>query len=94
MTTLVSRLRDEIDEYANEPLDRLLGEAADRVEALEMAFVEMLAKCSRAKREQWCGCVDCHCMLARRTLRSSAAPRRPDPMPDKVNEAFKSATRC
>jgi hypothetical protein len=34
MTTLVSRLRDEIDEDVNEPLDRLLGEAADRVEAL------------------------------------------------------------
>jgi hypothetical protein len=94
MSTLVSRLRDEIDEDVNEPLDRLLGEAVDRVEALEMAFVEMLAKCSWAKREQWCGYVDCHCVLARRTLRSSAVPRRPDPTPDKINEAFKSATRC
>ena len=51
MSTLVAKLRSEIDE----PLDRLLDEATDRVAALEMAFVEMLAKCSRAKREQWCG---------------------------------------
>jgi hypothetical protein len=42
-------------EDVNEPLGRPLDEAADRVAALEMAFVEMLAKCSWAKREQWCG---------------------------------------
>jgi hypothetical protein len=69
MSTLVARLRSEIDEDVNEALDRLLDEAADRVAVLEMAFVEMLAKCSWAKREQWCGAIDCHCVLARRALR-------------------------
>jgi hypothetical protein len=66
-----------------------------RVETLEMALVEMLAKCSFARREQWCGCVDCHCVIARRALRyPGRLPRRPDPSPDKINEAFKRATRC
>jgi hypothetical protein len=94
MSDLVIRLRAEIDEDVNEPLGRPLDEAADRVAALEMAFVEMLAKCSWAKREQWCGAIDCHCVLARRALRHGPLRRRPDPTPDKINEAFKSATRC
>jgi hypothetical protein len=92
--TLVDRLRAEIDEDVNEPLDRLLDEAASRVEALEMTLVEMLAKRSWAKREQWCGAIDCHCVPARRALRHGPVPRRPDPTPDKINEAFKGATRC
>jgi hypothetical protein len=94
MSTLIARLRAEIDEDVNDPLDRLLDEAADRDAALEMAFVEMLAKWSLAKREQWCGAIDCHCVLARRAPRYGPALRRPDPTPDKINEAFKRATRC
>jgi hypothetical protein len=88
----VTRQRAEIEGDVSESIDQ--HEAADRVEALEMAFAEMLAKCSWAKREQWCGCVDCHWLIARRTLRSSPPPRRPDPTLDKINEAFKRATRC
>jgi hypothetical protein len=93
MSTLVARLRAEVDEDVNEPLDVLLGEAAGRVAELEMTLVEMLAKCSFAKREQWCGWVDCHCVRARRVLRHATALRRPYPTPDKINEAFKRATR-
>jgi hypothetical protein len=73
-------------EDVNEPLGRPLDEAADRVAALEMAFVEMLAKCSWAKREQWCGAIDCHCVLARRALRHGPLRRRPDPTPDMVEK--------
>ena len=93
MSTLVARLRTEVDEDVNEPLDRLLDEAAVRVEALEMTLVEMLAKCSWAKREQWCGCVDCHCVLARRALPHGPVSRRPDPTPDKINDALERARR-
>jgi hypothetical protein len=93
ITDLVTRLRAEVDEEVNEPLDRLLDEPADRIEALEMAMVETLAECSWAKRDQWCGFVDCHCVLAGRALRHGPVPRRPDPTPDKINEAFKRATR-
>jgi hypothetical protein len=35
MSSFVARLRAEADEDVNEPLDRLLDEAADRIEALE-----------------------------------------------------------
>jgi hypothetical protein len=63
----------------NEPLDRLLDEAAGRVEQLEAVLQAMLAKCSWAKREQWCGCLDCGCMLARGALGQGPMPRRPDP---------------
>jgi hypothetical protein len=38
---LVTRLRAEVDEDVNEPLDRLLDEAADRIEHLELALVEL-----------------------------------------------------
>jgi hypothetical protein len=78
----------------NEPLNRLLDEAAGRVEQLEAVLQAMLAKSSRVKREQWCGCLDCGCMLARGDLGQGPMPRRPDPTPDKINEAFKRATRC
>jgi hypothetical protein len=37
--------------------------------------------------------IDCHCIQARRALRHGPVPRRPDPTPDKINEAFKRATR-
>jgi hypothetical protein len=94
MSDLVIRLRAEIDEDVNEPLDRLLDEAAGRIEALEMTMVETLARCSFAKREKWCGTVACHCVLARRALRSIPVQRRPDPTPDTINDAFKRATRC
>jgi hypothetical protein len=69
-----------------------MSDLTDRLAALEMTLVEMLAKCSWAKREQWCGCIDCHCVLARRALRHGSAPRRADAPPDKINEAFKRAT--
>jgi hypothetical protein len=38
ITDLVTQLRAEIDEGVNESLDRLLGEAADRVAVPEMAL--------------------------------------------------------
>ena len=41
MTDLVTRLRAEIDEDVNEPLDRLLDEAVDRIARLELALVEL-----------------------------------------------------
>jgi len=70
-----------------------MSDLAERLASFERALVEMLAKRSWAKREQWCGCVDCHCVLARRALREFPQ-RRPAPTPDKINEAFKRATRC
>jgi hypothetical protein len=69
MSTLVARLRAEVDEDVNEPLDQLLDEAAGRVEVLEMVLVEMLAKSRGGMRKRWCGCVDCHCVLPGRALR-------------------------
>jgi hypothetical protein len=69
----------------------LLDEAVGRVEVPEMVLVEMLAKCSWGKRKRWCGCVDCHCVLARRALRHGPVPHRPAPTDDKINEAFERA---
>lgn len=68
-----------------------MSDLAERLASFERALVEMLAKRSWAKREQWCGCIDCHSMIAPRALRPSSAPRRPDPTPDKINEAFEQA---
>jgi hypothetical protein len=39
-----------------------------RIEKLEAALREMLEKCTWAKREKWCGSLDCHCKIARKAL--------------------------
>ena len=39
-----------------------------RIEKLEAALREMLEKCTWAKREKWCGSLDCHCQIARKAL--------------------------
>ena len=52
-------------------------EAADRIEKLEAALREMLEKCTWAKREKWCGSLDCHCQIARKALEGKDAPQEP-----------------
>jgi hypothetical protein len=39
-----------------------------RIKKLEAALRDMLAKCAWAKREKWCGTIDCHCQIARKAL--------------------------
>ena len=60
---LVKRLR----EYCDGNND-LMDAAANRIEKLEAALREMLEKCTWAKREKWCGSLDCHCQIARKAL--------------------------
>ena len=42
--------------------------ARRRIEKLEAALRVMLVICSLAKREKWCGSLDCHCQIARKAL--------------------------
>jgi phage shock protein A len=88
MSTLAARLRAEIDEDVNEPLDRLLAEAADRIEALENWIAvhrdDVLSLSNEAEQSA---------LEVRQLRRELAERRRPDPTPDKINEAFKRATR-
>ena len=70
---LVERLQDHVihlDAWGKEaiPDADLVEEAADRIEKLEAALREMLEKCTWAKREKWCGSLDCHCQIARKAL--------------------------
>jgi hypothetical protein len=44
------------------------NKANTRIEKLEAALREMLEKCTWAKREKWCGSLDCHCQIARKAL--------------------------
>jgi phage shock protein A len=95
MSSLVERLRAEVDEDVNEPLDRLLDQAADRIEALEntlrlhagdvMSLNNEVNQC-RLEIGELLGSIE--------DLDRQLAARRPDPTPDKINEAFKRATRC
>jgi len=69
----VKRLREHaihLDAWSKEaiPDADLVEEAADRIEKLEAALWEMLEKCTWAKREKWCGSLDCHCQIARKAL--------------------------
>jgi len=88
MTDLVTRLRAEIDEDANEQLDRLLDEAADRIASLEMALVA-LSQTNGAPSNV----ADAN-VLAIRVRTAARLALRPQPTDDKINEAFKRATRC
>ena len=40
----------------------------DRIAKLEAALREMLIKCTWANTGRWCGSIDCHCRIARKTL--------------------------
>jgi len=46
----------------------VVDEKHNRIEHLEAALKKMLTKCTWAKREQWCGCIDCNCVIARAAL--------------------------
>ena len=66
---VVASTGDDDDVYAMvEISNRRAREAADRIEKLEAALREMLEKCTWAKREKWCGSLDCHCQIARKAL--------------------------
>ena len=88
MTDLVTRMRDEIDDDVNEPLDRLLGEAADRIAALEIALVESSRTDGSPSNAANANVLAIPARTAARRV------LRPDPTDDKINEAFKRATRC
>jgi hypothetical protein len=87
MSAIVERLRAEIDEEVNEPLDVLLGEAADRIAALEMALVE-LSQTSGSPRNV----ADANTLAIRVRTAARLALRSP-PADDKINEAFERVTR-
>ena len=66
---VVASTGDDDDDYSMvEISNRRAREAADRIEKLEAALREMLEKCTWAKREKWCGSLDCHCQIARKAL--------------------------
>ena len=70
---LVKRLREHtihLDAWGKEAIHDadIVEEAADRIEKLEAALLEMLSKCTWQKREQWCGSMGCHCQIARKAL--------------------------
>jgi hypothetical protein len=85
MSDLVTRLRAEVDEDVNEPLDRLLDEAADRIAHLELALVEL----SRTNGSPEFGSAN---VLAAHVRVAARRALRTQPTDDKINEAFKRAT--
>jgi hypothetical protein len=86
MNDLVTRLRAEVDEEVNEPLDRLLDEAADRIAHLEMALVELSCTDGSPGNFNSASVLAAHVRVAaRRALRQQ-------PTDAKINEAFKRAT--
>ena len=75
--TEASRVQKMLTEQ-NEWIDRLKSQIMRleldivgyrvRNKQLEAALREMLEKCTWAKREKWCGSLDCHCQIARKAL--------------------------
>jgi hypothetical protein len=86
MTDLVTRLRAEVDEDVNEPLDRLLDEAAGRVEYLDLALVE-LSQTNGSRSNV----ADAN-VLAIRVRTAARLALKLQSTDDKINEAFKRAT--
>jgi len=88
MSTLVARLRAEVDEDVNEPLDRLLDEAAGRIKYLELALVELSQ--TNGSRSNLADAD----VLAIRVRTAARLARKSQPTDDKINEEFKRATSC
>ena len=84
--TEASRVQKMLTEQ-NEWIDRLKSQIMRleldivgyrvRNKQLEAALREMLEKCTWAKREKWCGSLDCHCQIARKALEGKDAPQEP-----------------
>jgi hypothetical protein len=78
----IEKLEAALDEaaFSQTLFDAVVGQrnkATDRIEKLEAALREMLEKCTWAKREKWCGSLDCHCQIARKALEGKDAPQEP-----------------
>jgi hypothetical protein len=86
MTDLVTRPRADIADDVNEALDRLLGDAAGRIAALEMALV-WLSQTNGSRSNV----ADANTLAIRVQTAARRAPK-PQPTDDKINEAFKRAT--
>ena len=48
-------------------------EAADQIERLRAALVKIMQKCPYARKDQWCACIDCNCIIARAALAGEAS---------------------
>src|SRR5215471_17655663 len=91
MSDLVTRLRAE---DVNEPIERLLDEAADRIANLELALVELSRTDGSPRNVASTELLASRVRMTARRALGGSAPRRPQPTPDKINEAFRRATRC
>ena len=90
MSSLVERLRAEAGNKFEESLERLLDEAANRIEALEN-----WAQLHRGDTLSLNNEVEqCRLEIAELSEKLEWATGRPQPTDDKINEAFKRATRC
>jgi hypothetical protein len=94
MSDLVTRLRAEIDDDVSESFDRLLDEAADRIADLELALVELSRTDGSPRNVANTELLAVRVRMAARRALGGSAARRPQPPSDKINEAFKRATRC
>ena len=63
---IVARLRDVGDHASFEPAMHHV--AAARIEKLEAALKKIMQKCPYARRDKWCACIDCNCIIARTAL--------------------------
>ena len=87
MSTLVARLRAEVDEDVNELLDRLLASWLDASNTWSWRLSSYRRR--TAHRATW------PTPTCRRSVQTAAhLALRPQPTDDKINEAFKRATRC
>ena len=91
MNDLVTRLRAE---DVNEPIERLLDDAANRIADLELALVELSRTDGSPRNVASTELLASRVRVTARRALGGSAPRRPQPTPDKINEAFRRATRC
>jgi hypothetical protein len=63
---IVDWLRDLGDRAAFEPSAH--HKAADEIERLRAALEKIMQKCPYARRDKWCACIDCNCIIARAAL--------------------------
>ena len=90
MNDLVTRLRAE---DVNEPIERLLDEAANRIADLELALVELSRTDGSPRNVASTELLASRVRVTARRALGGSAPRRPQPTPDKINGAGHGAMR-
>ena len=67
----IERMRERMDDWRAAMTEN--HDLWREVERLRAALVKIMQKCPYARKDQWCACIDCNCIIARAALAGEAS---------------------